>query len=108
MLSPTAKTNICTILGALVNAGGVRPEDHDDVQTALSDLQTEVTADEATLADHEKRISALDKFGQRRRGGGEPAPEVEPAPAVEQEPAPGTAVVEAEPTETSTQAAAAL
>ena len=59
-LSLTAQTSICTVLAALVNAGGVRDEDLGPVNDAMAALKTELETDESTLADHEARITALE------------------------------------------------
>jgi hypothetical protein len=54
-LNQTQAGAVLTVLTALVNAGGVRPEDLTTVNTALTALEAEET-------DHETRITALEDF----------------------------------------------
>lgn len=67
VLNKEAFSNINKVLSALVNAGGVRPEDEPDVSNALAALKAAEEADasaisdlQAKLADYDQRIAALE------------------------------------------------
>ena len=81
MLNPSSFANINTILLALVNAGGVRPEDQPTVTALLDELKadeasysTSIAALNSTVSDHESRITAIEDGVNGEAAALEPAP----------------------------------
>jgi hypothetical protein len=60
MALKSSTSHIAIILAALVNGGGVRPEDFDTAKESLTALQANVEGDETKIADLEARVAALE------------------------------------------------